>query len=226
MSGAEFIAVAGVISSIMTVVDGIKQVVDAAAEAEGLPKAFRQASAKLPIISDILEAAKDNFNTYNVSSVEKSGTLVVNSCQDKWNTLNDLFKKVIPEDKASRIERYHKAVKTLGKGGKVESLMKGMLEDIQLLASIKTMTISNVEKVILPVTAAQKEKVQKAITDVEAWPPSVPDKVFQEEAYTNNNYGAGQQYISQGDAEQNIFQGDSRQYHSGGGSQTFNEGKK
>lgn len=114
MSGAEFIAVAGVISSIMAIVDGIKQVVDAAAEAEGLPKAFRQASAKLPVISDILEAAKDNFNAHNVSSVEKSGTLVVNSCRDKWNTLNDLFEKVIPEDKASRVERYHKGCQDFG----------------------------------------------------------------------------------------------------------------
>jgi hypothetical protein len=140
--------------------------------------------------------------------------------------LNDLFEKVFPEDKASRVERYYKAAKTLGKGGKVESLMKGMLEDILLLASIKTMTMSNAERVIQTVTVAQKEKVTKAITDIEAWPPSVPDEVFQEASYTNNNYGAGQQYIAQGGAEQNNFQGNSRQYHSGGGSQTFHEGKK
>lgn len=225
MSGAEFIAVAGVISSIIAIIDGIKQVVETADEAEGLPKAFRQASRKLPIISDILEAAKHNFED-NISSVEKSVTLVIKSCQDKWNTLNDLFEKVIPEDKVSRVERYYKAVKTLGKGGKVESLMKGILEDILLLASIKTMTMTNIEKVIQTVTAAQEEKVTKAITDVEAWLPSVPDEVFQEGSYTNNNYGTGQQYIAQGDAEQNNFQGNSRQYHSGGGSQTFNEGEK
>jgi len=105
-------------------------------------------------------------------------------------------------------------------------LMKGMLEDILLLASIKTMTMTNVEKVIQMVTAVEEEKVTKAITDVDAWPPSVPDEVFHEGSYRNNNYGAGQQYIAQGNAEQNNFQGDSRQYHSGGGSQTFNESKK
>jgi hypothetical protein len=226
MSGAEFVAVAGVISSIIAIIDGIKQVVDAAAEAEGLPKAFRQASTKLPMISDILEAAKQNFDIDNISGVEKSVTLVIDGCQDKWNTLNDLFEKVVPEDKASRVERYYNAVKTLGKGGKVESLMKGMLEDIQLLASVKTMTTSKAERVIQTVTAAQREKVAKAITDIEAWPPSVPEEVFQEGSYTNNNYGAGQQYIAQGGAEQNNFQGNSRQYHSGGGPQTFNEGKE
>ncbi|PVH74235.1 hypothetical protein DL98DRAFT_658902 [Cadophora sp. DSE1049] len=193
MSGAEFIAVAGVISSIIAVVDGISQVVDAASEVEGLPKAFRQASYKLTLVSDILEATKHNFEADNVSGVEKSVTLVDDDCKDKWKTLNDLFDKVIPEEKASRVDRYYKAVKTLGKGGKVESLMKGILEDIQLLATIKTMTTTNVEKVIKTVTAAQEEKVANAITDVAAWPPSVPDD------------------------------GEAKQYHSGGGPQTINE---
>ncbi|CZR58736.1 uncharacterized protein PAC_08628 [Phialocephala subalpina] len=222
MSGTEFIAVAGVISSIIAIVGGIKQVVDAASEVEGLPTAFRQASNKLPLVSDILEATKHNFGEDNVSGVEKSVALVLDDCKDKWKTLNDLFDKVIPEEKASRVDRYYKAVKTLGKGGKVESLMKGILEDIQLLATIKTMTTTNVEKVIKTTTAAQEERVAKAITDVAAWPSSIPDDVFQEGAYTFTNIGTGQ-YIALGDAEQNIFGGESRQYHSGGGSQTINE---
>ncbi|KFY08735.1 hypothetical protein V492_05960 [Pseudogymnoascus sp. VKM F-4246] len=222
MSGAEFIAVAGVVSSIIAIVDGIKQVVDAASEVEGLPKAFRQASNKLPLISDILEAAQNSFQTDNVSGVEKSVTLVIDNCKDKWETLNDLFSAVIPEEKASRMERYHIAVKTLGKGGKVEILMKGMLEDILLLATIKTMTTTNIEKVVKTVTAVQEEKVAKAISDVATWPPSVPDDIFQDGSYTNINYGTGQ-YIAQSGAEQNNFEGNSRQYHSGGGSQTINE---
>ena len=67
MSVAEFVAVAGVISSVVTIVNGIKQVIDAAAEAEGLPKAFRQAATKLPIISEILKAANHNLEANNVS---------------------------------------------------------------------------------------------------------------------------------------------------------------
>jgi hypothetical protein len=226
MSGAEFIVVAGVISSIIAIVDGIKKVVEAADEAEDLPQAFLEASRKLPIISDILEAAKHKIEADNFPSVEKSVTLVVNSCQEKWITLNNLFEKVVSEDKASRLKRYYMAVKTLGEGCKVENLMKGMFEDILLLVSIKTMTMTNEERVVQIVTAAQEEKVIKAITDIEAWLSSVPDEVFQEGSYTNNNFGSGQQYIAQGGAEQKNFQGDSRQYHSGGGSQTFNECKK
>jgi len=151
--------------------------------------------------------------------------LVVNDCKNKWKTLKDLFDKVIPEEEASRMERYYMAVKTLGKGGKVESLMKGMLEDIQLLGTVKTMTTTNAEKDIRTVTTAQEEKVAKAIKDVAAWQSSVPDEVFREEVYTFNNVGTGQ-YIALANAKQNISGVNSRQYNSGGGSQTINEGKK
>lgn len=216
MSGAEFIAVAGVISSIIAIIDGIKQVIDAASEVEGLPKVFRQASNKFPLVSDILEATKHNFEADNVSGVEKAVTLVVNDCKDKWKTLNDLFDKVIPEEKASRVERYYKAAKTLGKGGKVESLMKGILEDIQLLATIKTMTTTNVEKVINTVTATQEEKIARAITDMAAWPPSVPDNVFMEAASTSISSGR----------DTYSFQNEAKLYQSGGGPLTIHEGKK
>jgi hypothetical protein len=104
MSGQEFIAVAGVTSSIIAIVDGIKQVVDAASEVEGLPKAFSQVSDKVPLISDILEATKHSFETGGVSGVEKSVTLVVDDCRNKWETLNYLCNKIIPEENASRME--------------------------------------------------------------------------------------------------------------------------
>lgn len=101
MSGAEFIAVAGVIPRSFAIADGIKQVVDAALEVEGLLKAFRQASNKLSLLSDILEAAKHNFEAGDVSSVEKLVTVVLDDCQNKWKTLKDLFDKIIPEEAGS-----------------------------------------------------------------------------------------------------------------------------
>jgi len=223
MSGAEFIAVTGVISSIIAIIDGIQQVVDAASEVEGLPKAFRQASNKLPLISDILEATKYNFEADCVSGVEKSVTLVIDDCKHKWGTLKTLFDRVLPDEKASRTDRYYAAVKTLGKRGKVENLMKGMMEDIQLLGTIKTMTTTNVERVIKTATAVQEDKVAKALTDVAAWPASVPDNVFQEGTITNNSVGRDQ-YIVEGHSVQNILRDSARQYNAGG-QQTINEGK-
>ena len=67
------------------------------------------------------------------------------------------------DERASRVERYYKAAKTLGKGGKVERLRRGILEDIQLLATIKTMTTDGGKKDIDTTTVAEKEERAKII---------------------------------------------------------------
>ena len=67
------------------------------------------------------------------------------------------------DETASRVERYYKAANTLGKGGKVERLRRGILEDIQLLATIKTMTTDGGKKDTDTATAAEKEELAKII---------------------------------------------------------------
>lgn len=144
MLGAEAIIVLGVISSIITIVDGTKQVYDAAKNAEGLLKAFHEVADRLLIIRNILDLAKQYINKGDVDEDSCKGVKhVVNTCEKKAKKLNKLFHKVIPTDGALRLERYILAVRTLDKGNQVEVLMKGMLEDIQLLAyehSMKTAT--------------------------------------------------------------------------------------
>jgi hypothetical protein len=54
MSSTEAITILGVISSIISIVDGTKQVYNTATSAEGLPAAFREVATRLPIISNIL----------------------------------------------------------------------------------------------------------------------------------------------------------------------------
>lgn len=135
MSGAEAIAILGIISSVISIVDGTKQVYDAASNTNGLPEAFREVAARLPIVCGILDSAKRLIIAGDTNEEScKAAMNVVESCQSKAQNLEEIFKKVIPADDASRSERYTLAVKSLGKGNRVETLMKGMLEDLQLLA--------------------------------------------------------------------------------------------
>jgi hypothetical protein len=89
--------------------------------------------------------------------------------------------------------------------------MKGMLEDVQLLACERYMKMA---------TKAQQEQISKAITEVSAVPPSVPEHVFQETGFTNINSGLGTQtnYNAQGEY---IAQGQARQYNAPGGTMNF-----
>ncbi|KAF3921801.1 hypothetical protein AA313_de0203890 [Arthrobotrys entomopaga] len=198
MSGVEFIAVTSIIASIIGIIDGVNQVVQAASDVEGLPKVFRHASQKLPIISDILRTTKRTLEKHKGSEVEESVKGVVDNCENDWKKLKDLFDAVVPERGAPRTDRYYKAVKTLGKGGKVEKLMKELLESVQLLAAFKIITMSKEEKEVE--TNIDTEKVVEAIADVERWEPSVPDSVFEEKKGTHIMTVTGSGYMAaQGD---------------------------
>ncbi|MCJ1392832.1 hypothetical protein MMC18_005704, partial [Xylographa bjoerkii] len=165
MSGAEAIAVLGVISSIISIVDGTKQVYDAATNAQGLPEAFREVAGRLPIVRNILGSAKQHIYEGNVDENSCKGVKhIVETCEKKAQKLDTLFQKAIPKDGASDLERYYKAVKAYGKGNEVENLMKGMLEDVQLLACEHGMKTA---------TKAQDEQIAQAITAVSAVAPSV-----------------------------------------------------
>lgn len=210
MSGAEAVAVLGVVSSIITIVDGTKQVYDAATNAQGLPEAFRDVAGRLPIVRNILGVAKQHVEMGHVDEDSCKGVkLVVKACEKKAKKLDELFHKANSADGVSDLKRYYKAVKAYGKGNQVENLMKGMLEDVQLLACEHGMKTA---------TKAQEEEIAQAITAVSALPSSVPEHLFQETGFTAHNSGPGTQYNAQGGY---ITQDDARQYNSGGGRMDF-----
>jgi hypothetical protein len=210
MSGAEAVTILGVISSVISIVDGTKQVYDAATSAEGLPAAFREVATRLPIISNILGKTVRYIKEDRVSADAYEGVKqVIQACQDKATKLDVLFRKVIPGENASRRERYIAAVKTLGKGNIVEKLMKGMLEDLQLLVGEHNIRIATKDDV---------EQIAKAIKEVSAIPLSIPENELQEHNFTANYSGSGTQYNAQGEY---IAQGNARQYNSGGGPMHF-----
>jgi hypothetical protein len=90
---------------------------------------------------------------------------VLDGCNGKATRLEKLFAKVIPQADASRSERYVPTVRTLEKGSRVESLMKGILEDVQLFADNRVMKLA---------TEAQLRELETATEEVSAIPPSLP----------------------------------------------------
>jgi hypothetical protein len=210
MSGAEAVAILGGISSIISINDGAKQVYNAATSAEGLPGAFREVAGRLPIITHILGAVEQCIKDGNITEDScKRVKQVIDACQEKAKKLEDLFCKVIPGENTSRRERYLSAVKTLGKGNKVERLIKGILEDVYLLVSEHNMRVAS---------STQLEQVATAISEVSSILPSVPENRLQEPSFITKYSGSGTQNNAQGEY---VAQGDARQYISGGGSMHF-----
>ena len=95
------------------------------------------------------------------------------------------------EEDDSRWDRYVKAARIIGKGGRVEELVKGILDHLQLMAM-------NFPEVTTP---RSKEQLVKAIEDVSNMEPSLPNGF--EDAPAFAHYGSGAQNINTGTGTQN-----------------------
>ncbi|KAH8797868.1 hypothetical protein F5884DRAFT_825522 [Xylogone sp. PMI_703] len=136
MSGVgEASLVLGIISSIISIVDATKQVYEAVEDEAGLPTNFKKSATKLPLISKLLEDAERYVNNVADESVKAAFTPTLEDCKVQATHLQELFEKVMPEEGDSRWERYVKAARTIGKGGRVESLVGRILDDLQLLTT-------------------------------------------------------------------------------------------
>ncbi|KAH6641786.1 hypothetical protein F5144DRAFT_643434 [Chaetomium tenue] len=147
MSGAEVISV---ISGIIAIIDATLKIYSAANDASGLPEAFRDVALRLPLVSRTLQIISEN------------------TPDDEWRQA--MTPDVVPQAGASKMDRYALAALTWGKGNTVESLMKGMLEDVQLLTSNRVAQLSTRTSVAVV--------IREAIEKVSAIPPSLPDGIL------------------------------------------------
>lgn len=200
MSGvAEAGLVLGIISSIVSIIEATKNVYEAVQDEKGLPKNFKKSAQKFPLISKLLEDAEEYIKNTDDESIKSAFTPTLEDCKDQATDLQELFNKVIPEEGDSRWDRYVKAARTIGKKGRVEGLVGGILEDLQLL----TTRFPDVT------TERGKDQLAKAIEDVAKMEPSLPDGFEQGPVYAhygsgaqNNNIG-GTQYNNNSTGNQN-----------------------
>ncbi|KAH6976720.1 hypothetical protein EDB80DRAFT_899880 [Ilyonectria destructans] len=163
MSGAEVI---GLISGIIAIVDAAVKVYTATTNASGLPEAFHDVAKRLPLVQETLQTAGGHLNTTNPDEAfYKAMKPVLEGCKDKATRLAEIFEKAIPQADASRMERYLLAARTLGKGSTVESLTKGILDDVQLLAGNRVTKLA---------TEAEIGELIRAAREVSAIPTSLP----------------------------------------------------
>ncbi|KAK4084331.1 uncharacterized protein Triagg1_811 [Trichoderma aggressivum f. europaeum] len=200
MSGAELI---GIISGIIAIVDASLKIYEAAADASGLPRAFRNVIARLPVIQDTLEAAKDALEEeeeegkHELSRVKFREALakILESCYDKATALNKTLKAVMPTQGASKAKRYVKAIKMIPAADKIESLMNGILHDLHVLAanhSVKSATRSQI-KDLMDIT--KKDDKRECV------------RIGHRATISLYNAGKGSQYIYEGQGNQNVSMG-------------------
>lgn len=149
MSGVEATTVLGTISATLHLIEASRNVFHAAKDAKGLHEAFRKVSENIPLVEAILEMAAD-AQQRNVTELRDTGNLVrkealetsakaiepvIATCKGNVDRLKLIFDQAVPSDQSTRMQRYLKALQTVGPQKKclVEELMGEILAKLQLL---------------------------------------------------------------------------------------------
>ncbi|KAI6809889.1 hypothetical protein KC340_g10199 [Hortaea werneckii] len=211
MSGAEVITVLGLISSVITIIETSRDVFEAAASADGLHEAFRAVSQNIPLVLNILRDCKiaqeqvekdysltvDEDLKRDIEEANKAVKPLIQACQDDAKQLQQIFQKIVPEDDASRVERYKKAARAVlpGKKRKVEDLMKDILEKLQLLHTSRFFKSKNERT-----NETRSKELDTAITQLSELSSSLPENEGQ-----YNHYGSGGMFVHPGSGTQNNY---------------------
>ncbi|KAH6708762.1 hypothetical protein BKA61DRAFT_614848, partial [Leptodontidium sp. MPI-SDFR-AT-0119] len=85
----------------------------------------------LGMISAIISIVNATIKIYEATAF----TLTLEDYKAQATQLRELFAKVILKEGKSRWDRYVKVARTIRKGSRVEDLVRGILDDLQLLAT-------------------------------------------------------------------------------------------
>lgn len=167
MSGAEVI---GIISGVIAIIHATAKVYKAVTNASDLPEAFHDVATRLPLVCKTLQTISRSLNNA-ILNEECYNTIkpILQQYENRSTQLQKIFNHVIPQTDTSRMERYALTALTWGKRDTVETLIKGILEDIQLLTSNRVAE--------LPTETDLTAVIQKAIEEVAGITASLPDGI-------------------------------------------------
>ncbi|KAL6702201.1 hypothetical protein J3F84DRAFT_26746 [Trichoderma pleuroticola] len=204
MSGAE---VLGLISAIIAIVDAAGKICEAIDNASGLPRSFRIVAARLPVVLETLDTARISMaDENNDSPWTKSHAAIIKvleGCNDKAVTLGRILQKAMPAVGDSSLRRYIKAIKTMPNADKVNSLMDGILGDLQILSTIHVVKISSGMQTNRPIPRPQTVEISRQNSKHRS-----PEKDL-------SHFGLGTQYHHHGYGNQNIVSGKGIQINGG-----------
>ena len=207
MSGAEAVAIVGLIASVVTIIETSRHLFDAASSASGLHEAFRAVAQNIPLVLNILRDCKRVQEAvdrqYNASTNQEEKRKLYDSaevvrpimerCRENAQDLKEIFEKVVPGDQASWLERYKKAAHAVmpNTKHKVEDLMKEILEKLQLL---------HTNQYFRSETEKRSSDLETAIAQLSDLPSSLPED---DGRYSHS--GSGSMNVNAGDGTQHNY---------------------
>lgn len=188
MTGLEVI---GGISAVITIIEASVKIWDNAQKDIKLPETFKVVAHRLPLLLATLQICHDQLDPVKDTlppDIVESFQGVVKNSKAQARLLRDIFEETIPGEDAKRLDRYRAAIKSVGKGKRVEQILQLISEDTRVLANYHSVRVAQ------PDLVPGMERLIKELQNAE---PSVEEEASSSSIFQNYNYG-GQQNISTG----------------------------
>ncbi|RYP66586.1 hypothetical protein DL769_005993 [Monosporascus sp. CRB-8-3] len=175
------------IASTIAVVQAISSTYKAIQHLRGLPDEFNEVNRNLPLAQDTLGLARGQLQglALDESSKEALQPLVC-GCEEKAKMLQAIFEKVEKGVKnaqdGSVLDFYRTSVLRLGKAHRVETLMQGILRDLDALAT---------NQLFRTATQSQMAQLKEAINQLSNVESSVPDSDFESPGTNSQHIASG-----------------------------------
>ncbi|KAL8285638.1 hypothetical protein RB597_002619 [Gaeumannomyces tritici] len=167
MSGAE--AVIGTIASVVAICTSARDAYKSIQDMRDLPGIFREVEPKISIIIGTLETIQEEARIATAARLEEINKVVA-SCQTKVEKLSLISEKLKVDDSNSLIDKYVSTVRRWGKKGRVEDLLKDLIQAMVLLATHRSVTTEREQ---------QLSGLKQALTDLEETGQSIPDSMLE-----------------------------------------------
>ncbi|RYO79301.1 hypothetical protein DL764_010030 [Monosporascus ibericus] len=204
MPGSEAIQVLSLARATIWSLKSVEEVHGDVGDAESLPPAFQEVAKHLQVVCDALETAQKQIRQRKDDGACAEMKPSLEECKGKAARLEKLFLTVVTSAAAQRMERYREAVREMGKGNRVETLMEDIMKDVKLLLTVDDEMKAAAESQLGALVEAMKE--------VSAIPPSLQDE---SPASGINNFGSGPQNVNAGNGIQNNSNGPGQQFING-----------
>ena len=177
MSGAEFIAVVGVISNVVSVINFCSRVVDetiaARRRTRDVPKAYESLKAVLPLVQLTLTRTQNRIEAGEVdkATVQPLQPLI-KQCGEKVNDLANVFRRMQHEQNSSRFRMLFKSAKNLTQDTKVNTLAESILRDHLLICQHGAAPINSeeIDGIVDKVGAKLDSHIDKLISELKVRP--------------------------------------------------------
>lgn len=197
------------VARLFRVIDDTGGVYNTIKHLSDLPEAFHESSKYLQLVEETLREARAPAR--KLKSADDANLLEtrLDSCEEKAANLYEIFLKIETNSKGKHVASVYSVYRSIAvKLGKhrVETLMVGILEDLEVLG------------VFRDVMQQQVELLKSAKQELANVPPSLSDSDLNEQPGTAYQYGSGRQYNSFGGSQKNVEGGN---YETGGGPMSF-----